>query len=240
MAVNYQDEIRRGQQAFGSGSTGRAGANAFKAAYERLKQEANLQRQNIGQDYAQTYQQLRQQQYRQGLGGAAGGVVSGGQAAGLGQQAGAAQIAQLGGFMQGQERALREQSAGEASIYSNALLEGQQAQEYAVQQEQQSAAREAQAAEITKDSGLDTDEKIRQLRALNYTDTQINNMLGISAAIRGDVGMYSIRGAAAERDFNKGLITYEQAYQQLKSIGRYTEQQILNRLRRSVPNRMGQ
>jgi hypothetical protein len=35
----------------------------------------------------------------------------------------------LGNLMQGQERALREQKVGEQSIYSNALLEGQQSQE---------------------------------------------------------------------------------------------------------------
>jgi hypothetical protein len=106
-----------------------AGANAFKAAYDRLKSEADLARQNIGQDYASAYQQLRGQTYTQGLGAAAQKGLSGGQAAGVRGAVSAQQMGQLGNLMQGQERALREQKVGEQSIYSNALIEGQQSQE---------------------------------------------------------------------------------------------------------------
>jgi hypothetical protein len=106
-----------------------SGANAFKAAYDRLKAESDLAKQNIGQDYASAYQQLRGQSYTQGLGAAAQQGLSGGQAAGVRGAVSAQQMGALGNLMQGQERALREQKAGEASIYSNALLEGQQAQQ---------------------------------------------------------------------------------------------------------------
>jgi hypothetical protein len=109
--------------------TSGAGANAFKAAYDRLKSEADLARQNIGQDYASAYQQLRGQTYTQGLGAAAQQGLSGGQAAGVRGAVSAQQMGQLGNLMQGQERALREQKVGEQSIYSNALIEGQQSQE---------------------------------------------------------------------------------------------------------------
>jgi len=106
-----------------------AGANAFKAAYDRLKSEADARKQNISQDYSSAYQQLRGQQYTQGLGAAAQRGLSGGQAAGAQQQIGAQQMTALGNLMQGQERAIREAKVGEGAIYSNALLEGQQAQE---------------------------------------------------------------------------------------------------------------
>jgi hypothetical protein len=109
--------------------TSGAGANAFKAAYDRLKAEADLAKQNIGQDYASAYQQLRQQGYGMGLGASAQKGLSGGQAQGVRGAVSAQQMGALGNLMQGQERALREQKVGEQSIYSNALLEGQQSQE---------------------------------------------------------------------------------------------------------------
>lgn len=105
------------------------GESAFRAAYERLKSEAEARKQGIAQDYAGMYQQLRGQSYAQGLGAAAQRGLSGGQAAGVRQGVSAQQMGQLGGLMQGQERALREAKIGEGAIYSNALLEGQQAQE---------------------------------------------------------------------------------------------------------------
>jgi hypothetical protein len=105
------------------------GQNAFKEAYDRLKAEADARKQGIGQDYSSAYQQLRGQSYAQGLGAAAQSGLSGGQVAGTQSQINAAQMGQLGNLMQGQERALREAKVGEASIYSNALLEGQQAQQ---------------------------------------------------------------------------------------------------------------
>ena len=112
---------------FGEGSSG---AGAFKAAYDRLKAEAEARKQGIGENYSSAYQQLRQQGYGMGLGASAQRGLSGGQAAGVRNAISAQQMGQLGNLMQGQERALREAKVGEQSIYSNALLEGQQAQEY--------------------------------------------------------------------------------------------------------------
>jgi hypothetical protein len=109
--------------------TSGAGANAFKAAYDRLKAEADLAKQNIGENYSSAYQQLREQGYGMGLGASAQKGLSGGQAAGVRGAVSAQQMGALGNLMQGQEKALREQKVGEQSIYSNALLEGQQSQE---------------------------------------------------------------------------------------------------------------
>jgi hypothetical protein len=112
---------------FGEGSSG---AGVFKAAYDRLKAEAEARKQGIGQDYSSAYQQLRQQGYGMGLGASAQKGLSGGQAEGVRGAISAQQMGQLGNLMQGQEKALREAKLGESSIYSNALIEGQQAQEY--------------------------------------------------------------------------------------------------------------
>lgn len=160
--------------------TGGAGANAFKAAYDRLKAEADLQRKNIGQDYASAYQQLRKQGYGMGLGAAAQQGLSGGQAAGMKQQIGAQQMSALGNLYQGQERALREQKAGEASIYSNALLEGQQAQQYERENQQANFQREQQSIDVLKNTSTTDEEKTRLLTALGYSPEEVKVMVNAS------------------------------------------------------------
>jgi hypothetical protein len=153
--------------------TSGAGANAFKAAYDRLKSEADLAKQNIGQDYASAYQQLRGQNYTQGLGAAAQQGLSGGQAAGVRGAVSAQQMSALGNLMQGQERALREAKVGEQSIYSNALMEGQQAQQYERENKQAAYQDEQQAIATLKDTSTTDEEKTRLLTTLGYTPEQI-------------------------------------------------------------------
>jgi isopropylmalate/homocitrate/citramalate synthase len=166
--------------------TGSAGQSAFKAAYDRLKSEAQAQKQAIGQDYSSIYNQLRGQQYAQGLGGAAQAGLSGGQAAGVQNRIGAAQMAQLGNVLQGQQRAIGEQVQGEAAITSNALLEGQQAQEYADRQQQTAFERMKTANEIIKGKGDYTgytrEQKIEALISLGYTQEQARAALGLNQA----------------------------------------------------------
>jgi hypothetical protein len=162
------------QEPFKSGT---AGANAFRAAYDRLKSEADLARKNIGQDFSGAYQQLRRQSYGAGLGAAAQSGLSGGQAAGMRQSVSAQQMGALGNLMQGQERALREQKAGEASIYSNALLEGQQAQQMEQQQQQYNAQREDQINSVLSDNTINPEQRRNKLRALGLTEEEINQRM---------------------------------------------------------------
>jgi hypothetical protein len=151
---------------------GSAGQNAFREAYNRLKAEADAARGNITQNYADAYQQLRKQNYAQGLGGAAAQTgLSGGQAGQMGNRVSAAQMGALGNFMQGQEKAFRDQKVGEASIYSNALLEGQQAQQMEREEQQYNYQREEQKKAIL-DSNDSTDQKIASLKAIGYTEEQ--------------------------------------------------------------------
>lgn len=160
--------------------TSGAGANAFKAAYDRLKAEAEARKQGISQDYATAYQQLRQQGYGMGLGAAAQKGLSGGQAAGVSQRVGAQQMGALGNLMQGQERALREAKVGEQSIYSNALLEGQQAQQYQQQQEQYGFQREQQIAGVLANTEYSEETKKAMLKSLGLTDEQIAPLINVS------------------------------------------------------------
>jgi hypothetical protein len=157
--------------------TSGAGANAFKSAYDRLKAEADARKQGIAQDYSSAYQQLRGQTYTQGLGAAAQKGLSGGQAAGVRGAVSAQQMGQLGNLMQGQERALREAKVGEQSIYSNALLEGQQAQEYQRSSEEANAARVERVQGIVNDTKLTDTEKQQRLEAFGYNQEQITQFL---------------------------------------------------------------
>jgi hypothetical protein len=158
-----------------------AGASAFRQAYDRLKAESQAAKRNVAQDYASTYQQLRGQQYTQGLGAAAQRGLSGGQAAGMRQQISAQQMGALGNLMQGQERAVRDIQAGEASRYSNALLEGQQAQEYAQRQQQSAFEKQTLVNNILNKkgdfTGYSKDQQFNALLALGYTREQADRVL---------------------------------------------------------------
>lgn len=160
---------------------GQAGANAFRQAYDRLKAESELAKRNVAQDYGSMYQQLRQQGYGQGLGAAAQSGLSGGQAVGMKQQIGAQQMGQLGTLMQGQQKAIRDIQAGEASRYSNALLEGQQAQEYAQRAQQSAFEKQMIVNNILNKKGDFTGytkaQQFNALLALGYTRDQADRAL---------------------------------------------------------------
>jgi hypothetical protein len=158
-------------------SEGSTGAGAYKAAYDRLKAEAEARKQGIGENYSSAYQQLRQQGYGMGLGASAQRGLSGGQAAGVRNAISAQQMGQLGNLMQGQERALRESKLGEQSIYSNALLEGQQAQEYQRSSQQADTARVQQTQDIVNDTKKTEQEKRQLLTALGYNEQEVNQFI---------------------------------------------------------------
>jgi hypothetical protein len=162
------------QNPFGTSGTG---SNAFKAAYDRLKAEAEATKQGIAQDYGSAYQQLRQQGYGMGLGASAQSGLSGGQKEGMQQKISAQQMNSLGGLMQGQEKALREAKVGEQSIYSNALLEGQQAEQYDRETKQANLQVEQQSAAVIADKSLTDEQKTQQLTALGYNPQEIQVLI---------------------------------------------------------------
>lgn len=229
---------------FGQGS---AGANAFKAAYDRLKAEADARKQGISQDYSSAYQQLRGQQYTQGLGAAAQRGLSGGQAQGARQQVSAQQMGQLGNLMQGQERALREAKVGEGSIYSNALLEGQQSQDMENNRLAQISSILTTADGKQKDVKSLTNIELQQLQSLGYQLPRSVTGSGTSGTgappgfqqyeISDDIGIFGISASKTTNRYARGEITYADAFKALQSetaLGggrKYTDAQIFNRLR---------
>jgi hypothetical protein len=164
---------------------GGAGENAFKAAYDRLKKQSELEKQNIGRDYSTAYQRLRQQGYGMGLGASAQRGLSGGQAAGVRAGLGARQAEQLGNLMQGQETAFRQQKVGESSIYSNALLEGQQAQEMEMSNRQAAGAQQQRINAILADGNLTPQQKYDSLIAEGLDQNKALQQSGL-----GDVQTY--------------------------------------------------
>lgn len=240
------------QNPFGQGSIG---ANAFKAAYDRLKQQSELQKQNIGQNYSDVYQKLRGQQYAQGLGAAAQAGLSGGQASMIRQKIGAAQMGELSNLAQAQERALREQSMSDASIYSNALLEGQQSQDIANQEQERRRLLALQVAQIQSGAGeyagLSREQRDTLLRQVDpnglftgrqggsgFTSPEVTERGTTRQTAMEDVGVFGANALKIENQYRSGAITYQKAFDLLRQETlpggqrRYTDQQITNRLRR--------
>jgi hypothetical protein len=87
--------------------------------------------------------------------------------------------------MQGQEAAFRQQKLGEASIYSNALLEGQQAQEMETSNRAAALAQQQQFAAIAGDDKLSEQEKYDQLLAAGADQNTALQQSGL-----GDVQTY--------------------------------------------------
>jgi hypothetical protein len=183
---------------FGEGSSG---SGAFKAAYDRLKAEAEARKQGIGQDYSSAYQQLRQQGYGMGLGASAQKGLSGGQAEGVRGAISAQQMGQLGNLMQGQEKALREAKLGESSIYSNALLEGQQAQQYSIQNAQSMLQLQQQLTAL-EEGGIDETERAvynQIVAALGQSQPSANAMPGqVGTSQYGRVGVFGTQQSAQD------------------------------------------
>jgi hypothetical protein len=157
---------------------GSAGENSFKAAYDRLKAESQQRMSGIQSQYGNLYSNLRNQQYAQGLGMAAQSGFSGGQAQGLRGRLGAEQIKALGGLAGQRQQAVLGENVNRSSIYSNALLEGQQAQQYEDEQNQSALIRQQTIDAIVNNKDLSTEEKERQLAAFGVDPQEAYNQSG--------------------------------------------------------------
>jgi hypothetical protein len=227
-----------------------SGANAFKAAYDRLKAEADAAKKDIGTNYSGAYQQLRQQGYGMGLGASAQKGLSGGQGMGVQQQTSARQMGALGNLMQGQEQALRSSKLAEGSIYSNALLEGQQAQEMEATNRDRELANKTRASEILADNSLSEQEKNDQLVALGIDPDQaaeqsnlefgkLKNFSGFAGADLDFIKNSSDAGLAYTNPENlaehkrKLRLTITSMINEIRILNPgITPQQILNRMKR--------
>jgi len=108
----------------------KAGSDAFRRAVaSQLRQSYETQRQT-GQSYSDLYQQARRQATRMGAMSDVSGF-SGGMAQGQAARASAAEIQALSGIAAQREGAMRDIAAQRQAIPSNALIESQQAEQYA-------------------------------------------------------------------------------------------------------------
>lgn len=206
MATNYEDEVKRGQATFGATPTGKSGANAFRAAYERIKAETGQKREETEQSYANAYQQLRNQQYQEGLGAASlNAGMSGGQRVGATQKLGAQQALALGALQAQGRGALRAVDTAGAAAYSNALTEGQQAQQYAQQQEASAFERQKLITSVIRGDGdyanYSKEQRAALLKQLGISEAEVNRMLKIAGA-----------GATAQTPVSSGGYTVQDGY----------------------------
>jgi hypothetical protein len=128
---NKKDEnVNRGTSVFSTG----VGQDAFRHAYEQGLDYIAGQRERVGQDYAGMYQQARRHEFARGLGaGSSMAGMSGGQRDTYQQRIGAQQMQALTAIQSAQERALGEVEGQKSGLYSQALSEGQQAEQYYLQ-----------------------------------------------------------------------------------------------------------
>lgn len=190
MATNYTDELKKGAETFGKTPSGNVGTNAFRAAYERLKAEQSNQRASTEQGYADAYQQMRGNSYQEGLGAAAlNQGMSGGQSKVANAKLGAQQAMALGSLQTQGRAALRDIDTQGTANYSNALLEGQQAQQYTQQQEANAFERQNLITSVVRADGDYKDytkaQRIELLKQLGISDAQASSMINSGAVATG-------------------------------------------------------
>jgi hypothetical protein len=96
---------------------------------------------------------------------------------------------------------LSEQKAGEASIYSNALLEGQQAQQMEQQQQQYNYQRDQQIKEILARDDTPK-EKIASLISLGYSAQEANVLVNPNVQT---TDYFGLRKIEEEKGLSLGL-----------------------------------
>ena len=125
----------------------KAGSDAFRRAVASQLRQSYQQQRETGQSYSDLYQQARRQATRMGAMSNASGF-SGGMARGQAARASAAEIQALSGIAAQREGAMREIAAQRQAIPSNALIEAQQADQYARAIEAANLERQKQISEI--------------------------------------------------------------------------------------------
>jgi uncharacterized protein YbjQ (UPF0145 family) len=223
---------------------GSAGENAFKAAYDRLKAESQQRMSGIQSQYGNLYSNLRNQQYAQGLGMAAQSGFSGGQAQGLRGRLGAEQIKALGGLAGQRQQAVLGENVNRSSIYSNALLEGQQAQQYEQDQQQAALVRQQTIDAIVNNKDLTAEEKQRQLEEYGvdpqeaYTQSgqaDVDTYGGQNKMFLGDIASsaqidFNLKPAIAQ--YNKDIANAKTAQERQRALEtlRKVQEQSINAL----------
>jgi len=162
----------------------KAGADAFRRAVSRQLGESYRQQEATGRTYGDLYQQARSQATRQGAMSSTVGF-GGGRAEGLSSRISAAEMAQLTGISAQREGAMRDIAAQRQAIPSNALIESQQAKDYARAESAAEQQRVEQAIQII--GSVNSYDKLSaaskaRLTALGYDKKAIENFIKLQTS----------------------------------------------------------
>ena len=165
LAEKQQQDYQRTRDPF------QYGQQVAQRRYSEIMANLDNQRQSTQQSYSDMYSAARQQAVR---GQAAGGPTLSG---GMGQQqrdyVSAAEMQQLGQIGQGRERAMRDLYTQGQSAFSNAQLEGQQATQMRLQDQQTQLQLVQQRQQILADTNLTEEQRSEQLQALGQSPEAI-------------------------------------------------------------------
>ena len=172
MAERQQQEQQRYQQTRDPFEYGRQVA---QRRYSEIMSGLDSQRASMNQSYGDMYQQARQMAV--GRQAAGGPTLSGG----MGQQqrdfVSTAEMQQLGQIGQAREQASRDLYSQAQSAMSNAELEGQQATQMELQNQQAQLGLVQQTQQIIQDTNLTDDQKREQLTALGVDYDEVSKNL---------------------------------------------------------------
>jgi hypothetical protein len=161
MALKQQQDYQKTRNPF------EYGRQVAQRRYSEIMSELDSRRQATQQSYGDLYSQARQQAVR---GQAAGGPTLSG---GMGQQqrdfVSAIEMQQLGQIGQAREGAMRDLFSQGQAAFSNAELEGQQATQMQLQNQQTELQLVQQRQSILENPSLSSAQKAEQLEALGTT-----------------------------------------------------------------------
>jgi hypothetical protein len=194
MQPNYEEMMKKQQQDYQrSRDPFQYGQQVAQRRYSEIMSDIDTRRQSTQQSYGDLYSQARQQALR---GQAAGGPTLSG---GMGQQqrdfVSAIEMEQLGKIGASREGAMRDLYSQGQAAFSNAQLEGQQASQMELQNQQAQLGLTQQTQAITADPNLTEEQKRAQLQALgvNYDDVNKNlenqnrGLLGWKGLVDGEI-----------------------------------------------------
>lgn len=172
MQPNYEELMKRQQQDYQrSRDPFQYGQQVAQRRYSEIMSELDARRQATQQSYGDLYSAARQRAVR---GQAAGGPTLSG---GMGQQqrdfVSAIEMQELGRIGQAREGAIRDLYSQGQAAFSNAQLEGQQATQMELQNQQTQLQLTQQRQAILADDKLTDAQRAEQLSALGVSPTEV-------------------------------------------------------------------
>jgi hypothetical protein len=197
MQPNYNELAERQQKDYqASRDPFQYGQQVAQRRYSEMMSNLDNQRRATQQSYGDLYSQARQR--------AVGGAAAGGStlSGGMGQQQrdfiSAIEMQELGRIGQAREGASRDLFSQGQAAFSNAQLEGQQATQMRLQDQQTQLQLVQQRQQILDNKDLTDEQRAEQLAALDFVDTSVQtqgssmtfgNALSISSGIGIGVGI---------------------------------------------------